>query len=104
MARPKDGASAGSNVPSTSRPAGDSRPAGGRASDKPTVERRGGDDVPNPVWFKPIMFGLMLLGLAWIIVFYVSGATLPIQQLGDGNILVGFGILFLGFLMTTRWR
>ena len=66
--------------------------------------KRGGDDAPNPVWFKPIMFGLMLVGLAWIIVFYVSGTTLPIQALGDGNILVGFGILFLGFLMTTRWR
>lgn len=59
---------------------------------------------PNPVWFKPIMFGLMLIGLAWIIVFYVSGTTLPIAELGDGNILVGFGILFIGFLMTTRWR
>ncbi len=69
-----------------------------------TTPNRGGDDVPNPVWFKPIMFGLMLLGLAWIIVFYVSGTTLPIEQLGDGNILIGFGILFLGFLMTTRWR
>ena len=69
----------------------------------PAPQRRG-DDAPNPVWFKPIMFGLMLLGLTWIIVFYVSGTTLPIAALGDGNILVGFGILFLGFLMTTRWR
>jgi len=68
-------------------------------------ETRGGDDAPNPVWFKPIMFGLMLIGLAWIIVFYVSGAQqLPIPGLGDWNILIGFGILFLGFLMTTRWR
>ena len=72
--------------------------------DKTGAEKRGGDDAPNPVWFKPIMFGLMLVGLAWIIVFYVSGTALPIEQLGDGNILVGFGILFLGFLMTTRWR
>ena len=60
--------------------------------------------MPNPVWFKPIMFGLMLLGLAWIIVFYVSQGTLPVQQLDQWNILVGFGILFVGFLMTTRWR
>lgn len=73
-------------------------------TDKTGTEKRGGDDAPNPVWFKPIMFGLMLVGLAWIIVFYVSGTLLPIEQLGDGNILVGFGILFLGFLMTTRWR
>ncbi|MFP7761828.1 cell division protein CrgA [Marisediminicola sp. LYQ134] len=72
--------------------------------DRTGSSTRAGDDAPNPVWFKPIMFGLMLIGLAWIITFYVSGTTLPIAQLGDGNILVGFGILFLGFLMTTRWR
>ncbi len=71
---------------------------------EPSQESRSGDDAPNAVWFKPIMFGLMLVGLAWIIVFYVSSATLPIASLGDGNILVGFGILFVGFLMTTRWR
>lgn len=65
---------------------------------------RQGDDVPNPIWFKPIMFGLMLIGLAWIITFYVSQNSLPVPQLGNWNILVGFGILFIGFLMTTRWR
>lgn len=67
-------------------------------------ENRTGDDAPNAVWFKPIMFGLMLVGLAWIIVFYVSQGTLPVASLKDWNILVGFGILFVGFLMTTRWR
>ena len=65
---------------------------------------RSGEQAPNPVWFKPIMFGLMLIGLTWIIVFYVSGSLLPVPQLGNGNILVGFGIAFVGFLMTTRWR
>lgn len=68
------------------------------------TDNRSGDDAPNPVWFKPIMFGLMLLGLVWIIVFYVSQNTLPLPQFGSWNILIGFGILFIGFLMTTRWR
>ncbi|AWB88155.1 cell division protein CrgA [Homoserinimonas hongtaonis] len=67
-------------------------------------EIRSGDDAPNPVWFKPIMFGLMLLGLVWIIVYYISRSALPLPALGDANILVGFGIMFVGFLMTTRWR
>lgn len=79
-----------------------------RTKPQKTVERpqatRPGEKGPNPVWFKPIMFGLMLLGLAWIIVYYVSQSALPIANLGDANILVGFGILFVGFLMTTRWR
>jgi hypothetical protein len=68
------------------------------------AEQRSGDDAPNPVWFKPIMFGFMLVGLVWIIVFYVSKTTLPIPALGAWNILIGFGIMFVGFLMTTRWR
>jgi thiol:disulfide interchange protein len=77
-----------------------------RATKSPKPERdeaRTGENSPNPVWFKPVMFGFMLLGLAWIIVYYVSGGY-PVPALGTGNILVGFGIAFIGFLMTTRWR
>lgn len=63
-------------------------------------------DAPNPVWFKPVMFGFMLLGLAWIVVYYITSSTLslPVPALGQNNIFVGFGIMFIGFLMTTRWR
>lgn len=69
-----------------------------------SAEPRSGEDAPNPVWFKPVMFGFMLVGLAWIIVFYLSQTSWPIPQLGSWNILIGFGIMFIGFLMTTRWR
>lgn len=62
------------------------------------------EDAPNAVWFKPVMFGFMILGLIWIIVFYVTNSAFPIPQLGAWNILVGFGIAFIGFIMTTRWR
>jgi hypothetical protein len=68
------------------------------------VETRAAEQAPNPVWFKPLMFGFMVVGLAWIIVFYVSGNSYPIPALANWNILVGFGIMFVGFLMTTRWR
>lgn len=74
-------------------------------SNSPKNEQRTGEEsTPNPVWFKPVMFGFMLLGLAWIVVFYVSQGLFPIADLGSWNILVGFGIAFIGFLMTTRWR
>ena len=52
-----------------------------RLSERP-VERTPGEAAPNPVWFKPIMIGLMLLGLAWVLVFYLSGSTFPIPGLG----------------------
>ncbi|MBF4601942.1 cell division protein CrgA [Frigoribacterium sp. VKM Ac-1396] len=73
-------------------------------TNRSTKPARTAEDAPNPVWFKPVMFGFMLVGLAWIVVFYVSQSTLPVASLGSWNILVGFGIMFIGFLMTTRWR
>ncbi len=61
-------------------------------------------DKPNAVWFKPVMFGLMIIGLLWIITFYISEATMPVGAWGSWNIVAGFGIAIVGFLMTTRWR
>ena len=50
------------------------------------------------------MIGLMLVGLVWVLVFYLSGMQFPIPDIGPWNLVIGFGIAFLGFLMTTRWR
>ena len=71
-------------------------------------------DEPNPSWFAPVMFGFMLLGLIWIITFYVTGAQYPLGSglvnvapalsLGNWNILIGFGIMMVGFIMSTRWK
>lgn len=63
-------------------------------------------EAPNPVWFKPLMFGFMLLGLVWIVLYYVTSANLklPIPALGDANIFVGFGLVLIGFLMTPWWK
>ena len=61
------------------------------------------DDL-NPVWFKPIMFGFLLIGFVWILVYYLSTARLPIAELGDWNLLIGIGIAMVGFLMMTNWK
>ena len=62
------------------------------------------DEQRNPAWFKPVMFGFMLVGFLWVIVYYISGTTLPLPQLGSWNIVIGFGVMFIGFIMTTRWK
>lgn len=82
--------------PTMARPA---RPAPDRREDRGYSAA----DAPNPVWYKPVMFGFMLIGLVWIVVYYISG-LFPIAGLGSWNILIGFGIAFVGFLMTLRWR
>jgi hypothetical protein len=78
--------------------------ARGTTRNAENAETPSSKDAPNPVWFKPVMFGFMLVGLLWIIVYYLSQTSWPVPSLGPWNIMVGFGIMFIGFLMTTRWR
>ena len=75
-----------------------------RNPEEPAVERPEGEAAPNAVWFKPVMVGFMLLGLAWILVYYISGSRFPIPGLDSWNLGIGLGIALIGFLMTTRWR
>lgn len=59
---------------------------------------------PNAPWFLPLMVGLMVAGLAWVVTFYVSQGVYPIPGLGAPNLLIGFALMMGGFFMTTRWR
>lgn len=59
---------------------------------------------PNPPWFVPVMVGLMVVGLAWIVVTYLSGTSFPIPRIGNVNLGIGFVLILAGFAMTTRWR
>jgi hypothetical protein len=59
---------------------------------------------PSPRWFVPVMVGLLVLGLAWIVVYYVSQTRYPIPGIEHFNLVIGFVILMAGFAMTTRWR
>ncbi len=60
---------------------------------------------PNPPWFVPVMLGLMIVGLVWVVTYYISGVhQYPVPALQRWNLGVGFALMLSGFLMTTRWR
>lgn len=59
---------------------------------------------PNSRLFVPTMVGLLIAGLAWIVTYYITQGKYPIPGIDDWNLVVGFGILLVGFGMTTRWR
>ncbi|MFJ4687792.1 cell division protein CrgA [Streptomyces sp. NPDC091377] len=55
-------------------------------------------------WVAPVMLAMFLIGLAWIVVFYVTDGELPISQLSNWNIVVGFGFIAAGFGVSTQWK
>jgi hypothetical protein len=59
---------------------------------------------PNPPWFASVMVGFLVAGLVWVVAYYLSQSDYPIPDIGNWNLVVGFGILLTGFGMLTRWR
>ncbi len=60
--------------------------------------------LPSRAWVAPVMVTLFLLGLLWIVVFYVTQGNLPISPLGNWNLVIGFGFIIAGFVLSTQWR
>lgn len=74
---------------------------------KPPVPEE--EKPPSPSWWAPVLSGLLVSGVIWIVITYLSKFVYPIPALygvagGNGNLLVGFGLLLAGFFMTLRWR
>ena len=74
-----------------------------KASYTPPAQKASGPKT-SPVWFAPVMVALLVLGLLYIVLFYVTDYQYPIKALGSWNVVVGFGVIMAGFIMSTRWR
>ena len=60
---------------------------------------------PSPPWFAALMVGLLLLGLVWIVVYYVAGDKIGFMvDIGVWNFAIGFGAMVIGLVMSMRWR
>ena len=59
----------------------------------------------SPRWLVPTMLGCLLLGLAWIALFYITSGGTPLQNsIGDWNLVLGFGFIIAGVALSTKWR
>lgn len=61
-------------------------------------------------WLAPAMVAAFVIGLAYLVVFYVAGPDVPGMNSigGDLNALVnvgiGFAFIMVGFGLATRWK
>lgn len=58
----------------------------------------------SPVYIG-VMVGLMLVGLLWLVVYYLWGKDLGFMHvIGNWNFGIGFVLMIAGLVMTMRWR
>jgi len=60
---------------------------------------------PSPRWYAVLMVALMVVGLLWIVVYYVAGDRIGFMTALSGwNFAIGFGAMVIGLVMSMRWR
>lgn len=52
----------------------------------------------------PFMAGFFVAGVAWLVTYYLDQGGAPIPGIHSYNLLIGFGLLIVGFGLATRWR
>ncbi len=60
--------------------------------------------IGTPRWVVPVMLGSFIIGLIWIVAYYIAPDAPVLKDLGWWNVLIGFGFLSIGFVTATRWR
>jgi hypothetical protein len=78
-----------------------------RAEAHAEIDERAEKLIPKkkvtPKWLVPIFVALLVIGLLWVVVFYIT-KTYPIPGIQSWNILIGFVIMLAGFIMTMWWQ
>lgn len=67
--------------------------------------KRPGPPPPSPPWYGGLILAMFVLGIVWLLVYYLSnGGVLGLENLGGFNLLIGFGFVVVGLGLATRWR
>lgn len=60
--------------------------------------------IGSPRWVAPVMITLFVLGLLWVCAWYIAPDAPILADLGFWNMVGGFVLISLGFLVSTKWR
>ncbi len=64
----------------------------------------GSKNEESPSWLPTVMVISFLVGLGWIVTYYVSNTSYPVPGIGAWNMLIGLAAIGLGFTLATRWK
>ncbi len=75
-----------------------------RANNQEVVVETPHGPLESPKWLAPTMVTAFLIGLFWIVAFYVTQTKYPVPGIGAWNMIIGFSFIGVGFSLATRWR
>ena len=56
-------------------------------------------------WVGPAIVVCLVLGLVWIVAYYLSQGSIPgLSSLGAWSLVIGFVFIIAGVTLATRWR
>lgn len=60
----------------------------------------------SPAWLAPVMVACFVIGLLYIVVFYIAGQQIPVMRdlANIVNVAIGFGFIIVGFFLSTKWQ
>ena len=60
----------------------------------------------SPRWVAPLMVAFFIIGLLYVITFYLAGSSVPgMSSLSAAaNIGIGCSFIIIGFFLSTKWR
>lgn len=59
---------------------------------------------PSPVWLPATAVALIVAGIGWLVVYYLSEQEYPVASWGYWNLAVGFGAMVGSLVLLSRWR
>lgn len=62
------------------------------------------DKRPSPVWLPATAVALIVLGIGWLVVYYLSEQEYPVAAWGYWNLAVGFGGMVASLLLLSKWK
>jgi hypothetical protein len=60
----------------------------------------------SPGWIAPAMVSCFIIGLVYVVVYYLAGPDIPLMRDLSPlvNVSIGFAFVAVGFFLATKWR
>ncbi|MEI2716582.1 MAG: cell division protein CrgA [Candidatus Nanopelagicales bacterium] len=74
--------------------------------------KKAGESAPSRIpvkvdgarWVAPVMVALFVIGLLWIVTWYIAPENPVMGPLAGWNVAIGFVFIAAGFFLSTKWQ